>query len=103
MLLRSINRKCNGINYVIGHTILHLLKLFFMASRDSRKEGKVAEMLEEQTAKIPSDVYLWAALGSMVLSLGFFLTRKKHLGLFLGQWAPSLLVIGLYNKLVKIE
>jgi hypothetical protein len=74
-----------------------------MASRDSRKEGKVAEMLEEQTAKIPSDVYLWAALGSMVLSLGFFLTRKKHLGLFLGQWAPSLLVIGLYNKLVKIE
>jgi hypothetical protein len=74
-----------------------------MANRDSRKEGKVAEMLEEQTAKIPSDVYLWAALGSMVLSLGFFLTRKKHLGLFLGQWAPSLLVIGLYNKLVKIE
>ena len=23
--------------------------------------------------------------------------------MFVGQWAPSLLVIGLYNKLVKLE
>jgi hypothetical protein len=34
------------------------------------KEGKVASAIEEQTAKIPSDVFLWAALGSMAISLG---------------------------------
>jgi hypothetical protein len=67
------------------------------------KEGKVAKMLEDQTAKIPSDVYLWAAVGSMALSLGLFLTKKKHASIFFGQWAPSLLIIGLYNKLVKVE
>ncbi len=65
------------------------------------KEGKTARMIEEQTAKLPSDVYLWTAVGTMALSLGLFLTRKKHASLFFGQWAPSLLIIGLYNKLVK--
>ena len=67
------------------------------------KEGGVAKTLEKQTAKIPSDVYLWAAVGTMALSLGLFLTRKKHASMFFGQWAPSLLVIGLYNKLVKVQ
>jgi hypothetical protein len=73
-----------------------------MANRDVKREGKVAEMLEDQTAKIPSDIYLWAAVGTMALSLGFILSKKKHTALFFGQWAPSLLVIGLYNKIVKV-
>jgi hypothetical protein len=67
------------------------------------REGTIAKMLEEQTAKIPSDVYLWAAVGTMALSLGLFLTKQKHASIFFGQWAPSLLIIGLYNKLVKVE
>lgn len=65
------------------------------------REGKTAKMLEEQTAKIPSDVYLWAAVGSMAVSLALFCTKNKHASIFVGQWAPSLLIIGLYNKLVK--
>jgi hypothetical protein len=71
--------------------------------KQNPREGKVAKMIEEQTAKIPSDVYLWAAVGSMALSAGLFMAGRKHAGLFFGQWAPSLLVIGLYNKLVKVE
>jgi hypothetical protein len=67
------------------------------------REGKTAKMLEEQTAKIPSDVYLWAAIGTMALSAGCFLAKQKHASIFFGQWAPSLLIIGLYNKLVKVE
>jgi len=74
-----------------------------MANHNAKEEGRVAEMLEEQTAKIPSDIYLWAAVGTMALSLSLILTRKKHAALFFGQWAPSLLIIGLYNKLVKVE
>ncbi|MBC7849087.1 MAG: hypothetical protein H7Y31_05095 [Chitinophagaceae bacterium] len=66
------------------------------------KEGKVAEAIEEQTAKIPSDVYLWAALGSMAASMACFLNGKKHTALFIGQWAPSFLILGLYNKIVKV-
>ena len=74
-----------------------------MANRNPKhKEGEVAKTIEEQTAKIPSDVYLWAAVGTMALSLALFFTKKKHASIFFGQWAPSLLTIGLYNKLVKV-
>ena len=72
-------------------------------ANETYKEGPVAKTLEKQTAKIPSDVYLWAAIGTMGLSLGLFLTKNKHASMFFGQWAPSLLIIGLYNKLVKLE
>ena len=67
----------------------------------NQKEGPLAKMIEEQTAKIPSDVYLWAAIGSMALSAGLFIANKKKASMFVGQWAPSLLIIGVYNKLVK--
>jgi hypothetical protein len=67
------------------------------------KEGKVATAIEEQTAKIPSDVFLWAALGSMAVSLGLQLFGQKHRSLFIGQWAPSFLLLGIYNKIVKLE
>jgi hypothetical protein len=67
-----------------------------------KKEGKVAEAIEEQTAKIPSDVFLWAAIASMGVSLGFkIFSRRSDLSLFVGMWAPSFLLFGIYNKLVK--
>lgn len=65
------------------------------------KEGKVATAIEEQTAKIPSDVFLWAALGSMAVSAALHFTQKKHQGLFVGQWAAPFLLLGIYNKMVK--
>lgn len=71
-------------------------------SQSYQKEDKTTKMLERQTAKIPSDVYLIAAVGTMVISLALFVARKKKASVFFGQWAPSLLTIGLYNKLVKV-
>jgi len=38
----------------------------------------------------------------MALSLGLFIANRKKESMFIGQWAPSLLVIGLYNKIVKV-
>jgi hypothetical protein len=67
------------------------------------KEGPVATAIEEQTAKLPSDIFLWAALGSMGVSLALKLTDHKHTALFVGQWAAPFLLLGLYNKLVKLE
>lgn len=65
-------------------------------------EGIVARTLEEQTAKLPSDVWLWGALGSMGLALFLRMNERKDESLFVGQWAAPLLLIGVYNKLVKI-
>ncbi len=65
-------------------------------------EGKVATTIERQTAKMPSDWFLWAAGAVVVGSLVLNVTRKKHEALFVGEWVPTLLLLGLYNKLVKM-
>jgi len=36
--------------------------------RPEQPEGQIARTIEEQTAKLPSDTFLCAALGSMALS-----------------------------------
>lgn len=67
-------------------------------------EGKVTKQVEQFTARIPSIGYLSLALGSMALSLGLVaFTRKKTLANFIGLWVPSFMLVGIYNKLVKIE
>jgi hypothetical protein len=65
-------------------------------------EGVVARTIEEQTAKLPSDTFLWAAGASIAGSLLLQFSGKKEESLFVGQWAPTFLILGLYNKLVKV-
>lgn len=65
-------------------------------------EGRVARSIEHQTAKLPSDVFLWAAGASIIGSLALQLADKRDESLFVGQWAPTFLILGLYNKLVKV-
>ncbi len=66
-----------------------------------RKEGPVARAIESQTAKLPSDLFLWAAFGSIGISLVLKLMKKNDEALFVGQWPPTFLLLGVYNKLVK--
>jgi len=70
-------------------------------SRNDHTEGIVARTLEEQTAKLPSDTFLWASLGAIGTSLVLQSLGKKEESLFVGQWAPTFLILGLYNKIVK--
>lgn len=70
-------------------------------TRQEHTEGPVAKTIEEQTAKLPSDVFLWAAVGSMAASATLHLLGNRHTSVFVGQWAPTFLILGLYNKLVK--
>ena len=67
------------------------------------KEGPVARAIEEETGKLPSDLFLWTSLGAMGVSLVFQLANKKHTSLFIGQWAAPFLILGLYNKFVKVN
>ena len=64
-------------------------------------EGSVAKKIEEQTAKLPSDAFLWMAVGAMTASAMLQMMGNRHVSLFVGQWAPTFLIFGLYNKLVK--
>ena len=71
--------------------------------RPEHREGVLARSIEQQTAKIPSDAWLWAAVGSMGLSLALELSGKEKTANFVGHWVPTLLIFGLYNKMVKLQ
>jgi hypothetical protein len=70
-------------------------------TRAAQTEGPVARAIETQTAKLPSDMFLWMAVGSMATSATLQMMGNKHASVFVGQWAPTFLILGLYNKLVK--
>jgi hypothetical protein len=72
-----------------------------MTSQAEHSEGQVARSIEQQTAKLPSDTFLWAAIGAIGTSLTLQIVGRQHASQFVGQWAPTLLILGLYNKLVK--
>lgn len=72
-------------------------------TQGTRQEGPMAKIIEDQTSKIPSDVFLCASLTCMAASLTLKLIGKDHTALFVGQWAAPFLLLGLYNKLVKVQ
>ncbi len=72
------------------------------ATPEEQQEGPVARAIEKQTSKIPSDVFLWAGIASMATSLGFLIAGKKQTSVFVGMWVPTILLFGLYNKVVKV-
>ena len=66
------------------------------------REGSTTKAIEHQTAKIPSTFFLAAAGGAVAISLGLALfNERKGWANFVGSWVPSLLLLGVYNKIVK--
>ena len=68
-----------------------------------QREGRIARTIEQQTSKLPSDTFLWAALGSIGGSLLLMAFGQEKRANFVGQWAPTFLILGLYNKMVKLH
>jgi len=66
------------------------------------QEGVVARTIEQQTAKLPSDLFLWLAAGSIAASATLKIMGRDKDAMFVGQWPPTFLILGLYNKLVKV-
>jgi hypothetical protein len=82
--------------------------------RPVRTEGPVARAIEKRTSRIPSDVFLWAAGAAMIVSgavelLGVRRMRSAYraplflIGRRIELLAPMLLMLGVYNKLVKVH
>lgn len=75
-------------------------------------EGPIARSIEKRTARLPSDLFLWGAGVAVVVSLGMeiagFVRGERGaraptpLAGFVGMWVPSLLLLGVYNKIVKV-
>ncbi len=72
-------------------------------SAREHKEGEITKRIEHFTSQVPSGTYLSLAVGSIGLSALLHLAGRKHDAQFVGHWVPTILLLGLYNKLVKLE
>jgi len=66
-----------------------------------KNEGYRTSKIEGQTRKIPSALFLGFAFGSVVVSALLALSGRKQAANFVGQWVPTILILGTYNKLAK--
>lgn len=64
-------------------------------------EDRLTGAIESRTARIPSSGYLAAAVSAMGASAVLKILGKSDWALFVGQWAPAFLIMGVYNKMVK--
>jgi hypothetical protein len=69
----------------------------------TKSEDQFTKTVEDYTSSLPSSAYLGIALGAMGLSLALQLRGEGKWGNFIAQWVPTWLIIGVYNKLVKLE
>ena len=69
--------------------------------RDVHEESELTRLIEQQAARIPSHYFLVGALGAMAASIAFEVSGNQRMSRFVGMWAPTLLITGVYNKLVK--
>ncbi len=54
----------------------------------------------EAMERIPVGAYYLAMLGSVATALGLYVSGKKESAQFVGQWAPTIALLGLMNKLL---
>lgn len=70
--------------------------------RAEHGESRLTRLVEQQAAKVPSDLFLFLALGAMAVSLALEIADRRRASRFIGMWPGPLLVMGVYNKVVKV-
>lgn len=68
--------------------------------KSGNTEGPLTDALERQMA-VPGDAFLWASAVSIIGSLTLRIMGRPHASLFVGQWAPTFLLLAIYRKLAK--
>lgn len=96
----NLKEKVDGVRHTARDKLDELGK---QAQVKSRKEGHLTRKLERITAMLPSSTWLALAGASLAGAIGLRIAGKNHTALLVGQWAPTFLLVGVYNKLVKIS
>jgi hypothetical protein len=69
----------------------------------NRHEGNFTRRVEKITSALPSSTWLMLAGGAIVGSLVLKLIDRPKTANFVGDWVPTFLLLGIYNKLVKLH
>ena len=66
-------------------------------------EGRVAREIERRAPQVTREPFIWAAGGSIALSLTMRMMGRTEDAIFVGHWATTFLCLGIYNKLSEHE
>lgn len=72
-------------------------------ARNASTEGGLTRRLEHLTAALPSSTWLALAGVSILGSLTLQALNRHRTATFVGQMAPTFLLLGIYNKIVKVQ
>ena len=53
------------------------------------------------TDRVPEQVWYWSAIGSILISAALKLAGKDNWSLFVGQWPPTFLILGVFHKVLR--
>ena len=67
-----------------------------------RTEGKAMRAIEHTAASIPSSTFLVLAGGAIAGSIALKAMGRSETANFVGEWVPTLLMLGLYNKIARL-
>ncbi len=65
------------------------------------EEGALTRTIENYTSQVPSGAYLGLAIGSIGLAAALRFMGRRDDSQFVGMWVPTILLLGIYNKMVK--
>ena len=66
------------------------------------EEAKGTKVAEMKAKEAPTSLFITLAGAAVALSLGLAVSKKeKSWAVFVGQWAPTILLLGIYEKIVK--
>ncbi len=66
------------------------------------KEGFLTKQFDTLSARLPTGVFLSGAMAAVGFAAYLYRGGRKEEAQFVGHWAPTILLFGLYNKLVKL-
>jgi len=69
----------------------------------SGQEGRITSRIERYTSALPSTTWLALGAGAIVGSLVLKVMGRDKTANFVGEWVPTFLLLGIYNKLVKLH
>jgi hypothetical protein len=70
-------------------------------NRPDERAGSLFDRFFRTMMSIPSEVYFFATVASIVGSALLYSSGRRHSALFVGEWAPTLLTAALFYKLLR--
>lgn len=79
---------------------------FLLTESGRAKSSKVSDLTNitnSERATLPASFFLAITAGAVALSLGLAISKKeKKWANFVAQWVPTILLLGIYDKIVGL-